>query len=442
MDKPSTIDLALYVIGGLVTIGTLLVPLAWDKHKATAIWGLFLTVVLIELGAVLYWQKLELASTTAASTQQSDSAAGTTRTWRVFRVRDESGNISWNYSWTGIVWLGPEGWLCGSVNEGGGSGDVGRGVLLRSANQGSSWTEVRKDAFNSGKGRFKWGTRPYSWEEVGPIKTCRFFTRQLGGGKRRVEGWLAATTGIYVTRDGGDSWKRSTPRPDDTAYPVPFAHFENLVDVEQFSEVYAVGWQGIAHWSGQENMWTIQKTTGFYAIGGVSEFGGSENRSVWAGGMAGQDEQGNWGDRSHGAVYHLQWPTNEWKKVDLPGVAFSPGQSVADILVIDHQTIFAVGQKGLILRGSGKDHVWTWDRLNAGTGENLYSLTYDESQLWIVGERGTLLQSGDLGGTWRSLSLIDETGGLPTLRRIRFSNGVGWIVGDKVIYRSDSPTPH
>jgi hypothetical protein len=245
MDKPSTIDLALYVISCLVAIGGVVVPLGWDKHRTAAVWGIFVLLVLMELGAVLYWQKLELQSANRNFAEKPNLTADSSRIWKLFPIRDETGTIGWNYGWTDMTWIGPEGWLCGSINEGGGGGDVGRGVLLHTKNQGSWWVETKKEAFESGRGHFNWGSRPYSWLEIGPIKTCRFFMRELGGGKRRVEGWLAAKTGVYSTRDGGKTWRRSTPRPDEAGYHPPFAHFEGLADVEQFSDVYAVGWQGM-----------------------------------------------------------------------------------------------------------------------------------------------------------------------------------------------------
>ena len=67
--------------------------------------------------------------------------------------------------------------------------------------------------------------------------------------------------------------------------------------------------------------------------------------SVWAVGRAGIDEQGNRGDRSHGAVYKLDWPADEWKQVRLDGVQFSPGQALSDILQLDDQTILVAGEK-------------------------------------------------------------------------------------------------
>jgi photosystem II stability/assembly factor-like uncharacterized protein len=432
MDKPSAIDLTLYIFTGLVTVGGIVVPMAWEKHKAAAIWGLFTILVLIELGGVLYWQKLELAS--------APQTAGPTRAWKVFPIRDESGNLSWNYNWTDVAWIGPEGWLCGTVHEGGGSGDVGRGILLRTINIGVSWTEIKKEAFDSGRGHFDWGTRPYEWQEVGPIKACRLFRRELGGGKRRIEGWLAAKTGIYFTSDAGQTWKRSTPPPDDRDYSPPFAHFENLADVELFSEIYAVGWQGIAHRAYRGNIWTVQKGTGYYALGGVSVFGGSENRDVWAAGMAGQDELGNRGDRSHGAIYHLRWPADVWDSVDLSGVSFQPSQSFADILAISHELVFAVGQQGLFVRGSEEHQEWKWKKINVGTEKNLTSITYDGDQLWITGDQGTLLWSADLGETWKKVDLDDGSKTPVSLRRIRFSDGVGWIVADKAVYRSEKVT--
>jgi hypothetical protein len=329
-------------------------------------------------------------------------------------------------------------WLAGNVREGGGNGDVGEGALYRSQDGGRFWEEVPKNAFDSGKGSFHWGGRPYGWTEIGPIKSILMFERALSGGVTRTEGWIAAITGVYQTK-AGTNWGRSTPPPADGEYRYPFTHFEKLSSVEAFSEIYAVGWQGIADFSGADSAWSVQKSTGTYAIGGISEFGGSENRSVWAAGMAGIDERGNEGDKSHGAIYHLSWPSDKWQAVDLKSIRFDTGQSFADIVVVDHDRVFAVGQGGLVVRGTATAGTWTWTAVKplGNTDESLSGVCYDhDSGLWIVGNAGSVLSSIDLGKHWTITHLKTRDGKPAALARVRFFDGMGWIVGDGVVYRS------
>jgi len=342
----------------------------------------------------------------------------------------------WNKSWRDIFWSGPEGWLCGAIDEGGGGGDVGRGILLHTKDGGYSWTEFDKNNFLSGQGTFTWGpngNRQYSWFEVGPIYSCSWYRRAIGKGSYRTEAWLASATGIYFSDDGGTRWKRSTPPPDD---PKRYAFFFRYANVEAGSEIYAVGWQGIAHWPGSGQRWELQMPTYSYQINSITIMGGSENRSVWAVGRAGLDTEGNSGDRSHGAIYHLTWPENRWEKVPLPGISFLPGQSLNDILLVNYETVFAVGQKGLILRGAKTDGKWNWASLSVPTKEDLNSLGYADGTLWVVGNAGVILESRDDGKTWVSTSVKDEGGKAPNLQRIHFFDNTGWVVGDGVVLKS------
>ncbi len=369
-------------------------------------------------------------------------------TWELVRIEDHSGGHTRiiNDNWTDLQWIDPsEMWIAGSSQEGGGGGDVGSGSMYHSTDFGRSWVEVSSKAFDSGRGNFSWGGRSYSWSDEGPIKSILMFKHPLGGGNSRIEGWVTTKTGVYSSDDDGQTWHRSTPRPDlalqsSGGRALPFAHFEKLARVETSSEIYAVGWQGIAHRDEREHRWTIQKSTGDYAIGGISVCCGSDNREVWATGMAGEDEQGNHGDKSHGAIYHLRWPQNEWEKVNLQGIDFEVGQGLADIVVLDHQTVFAVGQKGILIRGLRSKTGWNWSKLTplGQTNESFSAVNSDGDGLWVVGDLGSVLCTRDLGRTWSVATLKDAEGHPAALSRIRFAGGVAWIVGNRVVYRSNA----
>src|SRR5207247_2584401 len=93
---------------------------------------------------------------------------------------DVAPTTSWSHSWKDIFWMGKRGWLCGAIEEGGGGGDVGRGLLLHTTDRGSSWRQIDRSGFECGEGSFTWGprgTRVYQWKDVGPIYTVRFYNR-------------------------------------------------------------------------------------------------------------------------------------------------------------------------------------------------------------------------------------------------------------------------
>jgi serine/threonine protein kinase len=409
----------------------------WRTRPATIWAGCACLALLVSVALFFSW-----------NSRLQSTVARVGRTWELVpvQVNVDGHSHTVDDNWFDIAGVEPsEVWLAGSTQEGGGGGDVGGGSIFHSRDFGRSWTEVSKRAFDSGRGSFSWGGRSYSWTEVGPVKGILVFKRPLADSRSRIEGWMTTKTGVYSSEDNGQTWKRSTPRPDgpqlssDGGRVPAFAHFEKLADVEQFSEIYAVGWQGIAHWSRSGNVWTVQKATEDYAIAGVSVFGGSANREVWAAGMAGEDEEGNRGDKSHGAIYHLRWPENHWEKVSLPGIHFEVGQGLADIFVASHQAVFSVGNRGLVLCGRLGQSGWRWTKLTplGETDETLSSVTGNSDEgIWIVGSRGSVLNSRDLGATWSVTQLKDSMGNPASLTRIRFFDGAGWIVGSKAVYRS------
>lgn len=352
-------------------------------------------------------------------------------------VGDEAQRTRWSISWRDVFWLSArDGWLCGAIQEGGGSGDVGTGLLLTTSDGGVNWRQQAR--FNSGRGEFTWGpqgTRLYTWSDVGPINHLVFYKRV---GAPEPEAWAATATGVYVSRDGGRTWERSTPPPD---HPERYAFFGRLATIEGLAEVYAVGWQGIAHWSSLTGRWRLQKPTYFYDISAVATVGGSENRTVWAVGRAGRDEQGDWGDQSRGALYRLAWPENRWERVPLPAIVLERAQTFSDIVAKNHDTVFVVGQKGLALRGSRQAAgVWQWVRLSTPTSQDLRSIALDGTRLWVVGGGGTILTSTDDGEHWTQFPrVVDDSGAGIELTRVRFFGTGGWIVGNGVVLRSELP---
>jgi Putative serine esterase (DUF676)/Photosynthesis system II assembly factor YCF48 len=342
------------------------------------------------------------------------------------------------HDWRDIHWAGTEGWLCGSIETGGGAGQyLGRGIMLHTYNSGASWSEVAKDKFRSGKGQLvPWGQ---TWDEVGPITRINVYSRMISSGVVRNEGWIAALTGIYSTDDAAaGEWKRVSPDPPGLG---GFAQFAAMVQIEGFRELYVVGWQGIAHWE-RGGAWKVQMPTYSYLISAIAAYGDT-NRDVWAVGLSGVNELGQpSGSDSYGAVYRLMWPSSTWSRLPLPGISFKRQQNVRDVYQSDGDTVLAVGDFGLILKGKKQGEGWVWKSVESKVEKTLSSLAYDYRKhvWWAVGDAGLILKSADNGDTWHQSAVQDENG-LPIaldspLFRIRFFGDQGWIVGHEVVLKS------
>jgi transcriptional regulator with XRE-family HTH domain len=364
--------------------------------------------------------------------------------WPMSWFRPRSGTEPIQSVWTDIYWDGPDGWLCGGYT-GGGGGDIGKGVLLRTTDRGASWSQV--DTFRSGRGGFDFGPfkgpDQYTWQDnsIGGIRALKAHPRNLAGPKRH-ELWLAAAAGVFHSIDDGKTWVWSTPKPNDTPKandhepPVPYAHFLNLIYTGQFEDVYAVGWQGIAHWNRLDPRprWEVQLKTGSYEIDAVfayPAFIGSAD--LWA---VGHSEKPD----SYKLIYHYLKDSGKWEPVLATGIELALEHRVLlDIVLVDDKTGFAVGPEGVIVQGSkGKDGTWAWAGLkNSPTRQDLYSIAYDNGDhtLWIVGSGGTVLKSANRGQDWNASSLKDERderGRPPTLLRVRIFDSP-WIVGQGAI---------
>jgi photosystem II stability/assembly factor-like uncharacterized protein len=140
---------------------------------------------------------------------------------------------------------------------------------------------------------------------------------------------------------------------------------------------------------------------------------------------------------SHGLIYHLHHSRNEWEKSTPTGIELEPQQGLLDILLTNAETGFAVGQNGTIVKGvKNKDGKWSWTGLTtAPTKNDLYSIAFADDTLWIVGTKGMVLSSKDMGQSWNVVYLKDEFGRSPTLTRVRYFENSLWIVGSGVVYK-------
>jgi len=343
------------------------------------------------------------------------------------------------YQWLDVAWLGSHGWLAGADGSvGGGEGIyLGRGILLLTEDNGASWKRVPLENFQSGRGTLSCFHE--TWDNVSLINRVEIFRRGFPGGKTRVEGWLASLTGIYFTDDAlnvNSKWRRVTPAPDS---PGCYSQFFDLAQVEAFREVYAAGWQGIAHWS-RGGKWEVQKSTHTYLIGRFFMTGPAGNYG-WAVGETGDDVPGYKGSDRHGAIYQLDWPRSTWSRVPLPGISFNSGQFLNDIVQIDDKTVLAVGGEGLIVRGTrDAGGEWSWHTVPTPIRNSLNSIAVDETgqHIWVVGDEGTLLTSNHEGATWTIEEIKDQTNAAVRSKflRARVCGDTLWILGYGVVLKS------
>ena len=79
------------------------------------------------------------------------------------------------------------------------------------------------------------------------------------------------------------------------------------------------------------------------------------------------------------------------------------GNTIYDILMIDNNNIFAVGDGGTILRSSNSGNVWT----NSNNIENVYlrSAYFINNMTGFVSSQGEILRTSDSGNNWTAVSL-------------------------------------
>jgi photosystem II stability/assembly factor-like uncharacterized protein len=126
----------------------------------------------------------------------------------------------------------------------------------------------------------------------------------------------------------------------------------------------------------------------------------------------------------------------------LDGVGFRSGQALRDITQIDRDTVFAVGDFGMVIRGRREGDEWRWKTLESGIEQHLLSIAYEHERriLWAVGTGGIILKSTDGGDRWKVSLVEDDRKQIVDidgdLHRIRFTENGVWIVGDRVVLKS------
>ena len=97
-----------------------------------------------------------------------------------------------------------------------------------------------------------------------------------------------------------------------------------------------------------------------------------------------------------------------------------------DIVFLNHQIGFAVGNGGVILQTT--DSGDTWVQILSGTAQNINAIAIASmDNIWAVGDNGVVLHTTDIGQTWTAENLITDNS---CLYDVKFNGNTGYIVGD------------
>ena len=78
-----------------------------------------------------------------------------------------------------------------------------------------------------------------------------------------------------------------------------------------------------------------------------------------------------------------------------------------DIIFCNHDVGFIVGDKGIILRT--RDAGFSWEQMTSGTGQNINAIAaFDLDNIWVVGDDGLIINSINMGETWITKPLLSD----------------------------------
>lgn len=236
----------------------------------------------------------------------------------------------------------------------------------------------------------RWGTvlhtvdggKTWSRQETGTeytLSSISFVDKQ--------KGWAVGDEGTVIhTADGGKTWKKQKS-------PVPFF----LMDV--FFVSATKGWivterTHILNTEDGGKTWKVQFREDDFILKAISF----------------ADSQNGWAVGEYGLIYHTRDGGKKWvKEAGGFGVSEETGDIVADpylfdVMAIDSQTAWGVGQEGRVTRtiDGGK----TWKKVETGASKiNLFCIAGDKRNTISVGGDGIFLSSTDGAKIWKTPKL-------------------------------------
>jgi photosystem II stability/assembly factor-like uncharacterized protein len=208
---------------------------------------------------------------------------------------------------------------------------------------------------------------------------------------------------VAYSADGGSTWSSGT---------AGVAVELHAVSAVSASEAWAVGDRGtIVHFSA--GSWSRVTVAGWPVAKAFR-------------GVAFADSLHGWAVGDGGGVVYTANGGSTWRIITAPGT----GSALRCVTLASSTTAIAVGDAGLMRHLTAT----TSSSRSSGTGDDLYGVTFsDAGHAWAVGERATIVKSGDGGATW-SAATRTLPGGRTlaelTMRSIAFSGSyTGIIVG-------------
>jgi photosystem II stability/assembly factor-like uncharacterized protein len=231
------------------------------------------------------------------------------------------------------------------------------------------------------------------------------------------KGWIVGAYGtILKTRDGGKHWKSINSGTDEHLLEVDFPDPKNG---------WIVGGRGtILHSEDEGETWKSQ----------------SIGQDVILNSVAFVDARTGWAVGEFGVIYHTKDGGTNWVKQKSPvEIAFASGESRNLFrLMLSGKELWTFGLDGVILR-SRDGQKWEVFPVPADVNKNknhLFDGAKIGDQIWIVGQRGTMIFGHNSSGNWKAMPL----GMVKTLNGIDFGpDGWGLAVGNRgTIFKTEN----
>lgn len=230
-------------------------------------------------------------------------------------------------------------------------------------------------------------------------------------------GWIVGAYGtILKTSDGGKNWKS-----------IPSGTDEHLFDVDFVD---------------QQNGWIVgaRGTILHSEDGGESWKSESIGQDVILNSVAFADAKTGWAVGEFGLIYQTKDGGTKWVKQKSPiEIGFASGESRNLFrVVLSDKELWAFGLDGVILQSKDRQK---WEVVSVPSEANknknhLFDGAKLGKELWIVGQRGTMILGDNSDGSWKAVPL----GMVKTLNGIDFGpDGWGLAVGNRgTIFKTDN----
>ena len=115
---------------------------------------------------------------------------------------------------------------------------------------------------------------------------------------------------------------------------------------------------------------------------------------------------------------------------------FPTGAALNDIIFTDHYTGFAAGEQGTILKTTNAGDTWEQIAIEISSHINAIAATGLDN-IWAVGDNSLILHSTDAGETWNQENILPENN--IQLSDIAFRENLGYFTGNyAIVYKTEN----